>query len=234
MATANKISPTALNVSLAAAHGITPRTVATWYPYLMRTPRVLVPMELNVLMVRDANQSWAATGMTAPLKADGKGGNTVDADSLLPPLFSELSSPRPRGSYLQWYLPRAFTSGVADDPTNKLTFPPIPDRWLVLRISAGRSRARRGVRGWVLEAGDEPPKSFDVRTWVESGATPEVVNPLTALGHGDLAWAGYFDNVNGRLGFQDNTLDPDRVAGFQILCSTHLATRPSNRARPST
>ena len=213
MATASKISPTALNVSLAAAHGITPRTVATWYPYLMRTPRVLVPMELNVLMVRDANQSWAATGMTAPLKADGTGGNTVDADSLLPPLFSELSSPRPRGSYLQWYLPRAFTSGVADDPTNKLTFPPIPDRWLVLRISAGRSRARRGVRGWVLEAGDEPPKSFDVRTWVESGATPEVVNPLTALGHGDLAWAGYFDNGNGRLGFQDNTLDQDRVAG---------------------
>jgi len=58
-ATASKISQQLL-MFFSCGHGITPRTVATWYPYLMRTPRVLVPMELNVLMVRDANQSWAA------------------------------------------------------------------------------------------------------------------------------------------------------------------------------
>ena len=54
-------------VSIAAAHGITPTTAATWYPQLARDVRVLVPMELDVLMVRDATLSWANCGMTPPL-----------------------------------------------------------------------------------------------------------------------------------------------------------------------
>ena len=36
-------------------------------------------------------------------------------------------------------------------------------------------------------------------------------NPLTAWDTATWRGAGYFDNVNGRLGFQDNTLDQDKV-----------------------
>src|SRR5450759_961933 len=42
----------ALNTStfaLAAAHGITPRVIATWHADLPRTPRVLVPVQLDAL-----------------------------------------------------------------------------------------------------------------------------------------------------------------------------------------
>ena len=227
MATITGSKVNSVTVSLAAGNLITACTQATWYPYLLRTPRVLVPIELNVLMVRDASQSWAVTGMSVPPQAqhasDGTPEDVVTGDSLLPPLFTQMDaatvqSTRGRGAYLQWYLPRAFTSATADDPTNSLTFRPIPDRWLVVRISPGRispvqTPLRRGIRGWVLEAGGQPPQSYDVTTWTETGVKPDVQNSLTAMGHGNLAWAGYFDNVNGRLGFQDNTLDQDKVTG---------------------
>jgi hypothetical protein len=38
-------------------------------------------------------------------------------------------------------------------------------------------------------------------------------NGLTALGHGDLAWAGYFDNVRNRLGFYDGSLSDANLQG---------------------
>ena len=37
--------------------------------------------------------------------------------------------------------------------------------------------------------------------------------PLTALGHGDVSWAGYFDNVVNRLGFYDGSLDAEKITG---------------------
>lgn len=203
--TADTIPLTATNISLAAASGITARTAETWYPALARTTRVLVPIELDVLMVRNANQSWALTAMQAP-PAPTQPPTPVSADTLMPPLFANLAQPRAIGAYLQWYLPGWFTSGTTDGPNNTPIFPPIPDRWLVLRIAGGQSALRRAVTGWVLEAGGPTTSEVDVGSWTESGVAPDVENPLTALGHGDLAWAGYFDNVNGRLGFQDNSL----------------------------
>lgn len=200
-------------LSMAAAYGITPRTVATWYPALIRTPRLLVPIEVDALMIRSANQSWAQCGMSIP-SPDAP--QPVPASSLLPAPFAELSQSqaaqtRQRGACLQWYLPRAFTSATAD--STGATFPPIPDRWLVLRLYAGRALERRAVRGWVLEAGGQPAASFDLKGWTEPGTKPAVQNPVTAIGHGDLSWAGYFDNVLNRLSFADTYLDSDKATG---------------------
>ena len=200
-------------VSIAAAHGITPRVAATWNPALARDPRVLVPVELDVLMLRDATLTWAATGMATPPQAAGGDATPVPAASLLPPPFTDLPAPRPRGAYLQCYLPNGLTSGTADSTSNSASFPQIPDRWVVLRISPGTTPGRRAVRGWVLEAGGEPPQVLDLDGWTEPGTVPDVENPLTALGHGDLSWAGYFDNVVNRLGFYDGTLDSDKIQG---------------------
>jgi hypothetical protein len=202
-------------VSIAAAHGITPRVSATWYPPLLRTPRVLVPMELDVLVVRNTELTWAETGMTTPPKADpGDHSTSVPGGSLQPKPFTNLAQGRSRGAYLHWYLPNGLTSGTSD-ATSGAKFPPIPDRWLVVRVSnpAGRAGARRAVRGWILEAGGEPPLVHDLDGWTEPGTKPDVVNSLNALGHGDMSWAGYFDNVVNRLGFYDGTLDSDKVEG---------------------
>ncbi len=208
----SRISPALL--SLAAAHGLTPSVWQTWYPQLVRTPRVLVPIQLEVLMVRNTGQQWADCGMKTPPQGNEAGGvPPTDAATLLPPPFAQLTSPRPRGAYLQWYLPKSLASGTADADTNSANFPSIPDRWLVLRISPGATRLRRAVTGWVLEAGVEPPVVRALSDWSEPGPATGMENPLTALGHGDLAWAGYFDNVRNQLGFYDGSIDDEKLQG---------------------
>ncbi|MEO8880070.1 MAG: hypothetical protein ABI446_06690, partial [Gemmatimonadaceae bacterium] len=195
---------------IAVAQGITTSVIQTWNPVLARTPRVLVPIELSVLMVRDPGGAWAKCGMDAP-SADADG--AVLTSTLKPPPFADLDAPRTRGAYLHWYLPNGLTSGITDNAANITTFPAIPDRWLVLRLSGSARTARRAVRGWILEAGGADAIVHDLAGWTEADAAPTVINSLTALGHGDLAWAGYFDNVENRLGFHDSTLDADAVQG---------------------
>jgi hypothetical protein len=213
-ATAPRLS--AGTISLAAAHQITPQVVATWWPGRRITPGVLVPIELDVLMVRDADLPWAQTAMTPPPQASpGSPGNPPpsNASDLAAPLFTPLQPPRSRGAYLQWYLPNWFTTGSAS-PSGTVTFPQVPDRWLVLRLYSTAGSAARLVRGWVLEAGaGAPPQPQDLAGWREPGPATDVENPLTALGHGDIAWLGYFDNVVNRFGFADAFLDADKVEG---------------------
>ncbi|HKD78090.1 MAG TPA: hypothetical protein VKH81_00245 [Candidatus Angelobacter sp.] len=194
--------------ALAAAHNITPRMIATWDPYQHRTPRVMVPVHLDVMMVRDDGEKWANCKMTDP---DPNAGLQQRRD-LLPPPFSELDKPRPRGAYLHWALPDALTHGTSDGKTGN--FPVVPDRWLVLRLYPGSNGARRAVAGWVIRAGDKVPSATTLDQWKETGPSGDVVkNALTALGHGDPAWAAYYDNVvtadaQGnqlpRLGFYDS------------------------------
>ena len=209
----------------AVAHGIDPRAMVTWHPDLPRTPRVLVPIQVDALVVRIVGGVWADCGMRDP---DPENEVLIDAGTLLPPPFAELDAPRPRGVYLHWALPDALTRGVgsapADDATpaerdaaNDVSFPAIPDRWLVMRIGGASLNvlSRRAVTGWVIEGGGRAPVVTPLRDWKEPGPTiPTSDEPtadpgnrprraLTALGNGDPAWSAYFDNVANRLGFHD-------------------------------
>src|SRR6266498_1192876 len=96
------------NFVLTAAHGISPRTIATWSATLPRTPRVMVPIHVDALAVREAGGVWADCLMKEP--ADDK---PVPRLSLLPEPFAELAQARPPGIYLHWALPDALTAGVA-------------------------------------------------------------------------------------------------------------------------
>ncbi len=209
----------------AVAHGIDPRAVVTWHPDLPRTPRVLVPIQVDALVVRTVGGVWADCRMRDP---DPDNDQPIDAGSLMPAPFAELDAPRPRGVYLHWALPDALTRGVGsaplDDATpaereaaNDVTFPAIPDRWLVMRIggAAVNVLSRRAVTGWVIEGGGRAPVVTPLREWKEPGPTVPTGEPpgadagnrprkpLTALGNGDPAWSAYFDNVANRLGFYD-------------------------------
>jgi hypothetical protein len=203
------------NMSLAVAYGVTERTIATWYPFLPRTPRVLVPIHLEVLMVRQPGGAWAECGMKV-LPQDP--GTVVDVRELMPKPFSQLAQTRPRGAYLHWALPDALTAGTHQD--QKTTFPAIPDRWLVLRIFPSRQHPNyRTVRGWVLQAGDATPLVTDLDKWIEPGKPPAgVKQPITALGHGDMAWSAYFDNVANRLGFYDDLADVPAGPIAYLVC----------------
>jgi hypothetical protein len=189
---------------MAAAHGITARTIATWDPNLARTPRVLVPIQLDALVVRpqSGSGSWADCKMEVP-----PAGKTVQRKALLPPPFKNLDQPRSPGVYLHWALPDGLTQGT--DSGTAVTFPAIPDRWLILRFYPSTiGPQRRAVKGWVLRGVDQSPVAIDLDQWKETGNEPGAQDPpLSVVGFGDPAWATYYDNVVNRLGFYDNLGD---------------------------
>ena len=189
----------------ALAHGLSPGAMATWDPRLARTPRVMVPVELDVLMVREEGGSWAQTAMTVP-----DPGSQPQAHTLLPDPFSE-RAPRPTGAYLHWALPDALTGGSGTAHGGDVSFRPIPDRWLVVRLSTPQPGARRAVTAWVLESGGQQPVVTPLDSWTEpedpERTTTPGEQPLTVLGHGDAAWSAYFDNVENRLAFYDDLTD---------------------------
>jgi hypothetical protein len=199
----------------AAAYGITAQTAATWATMVPRTPRVIVPVGLQVLMVRQgAGVQWADCGMRVPTTDPG---TVVEASTMMPAPFSQLTTPRLNGAYLLWSLPDALTAGTVTDSTGD--FPAIPDRWLVLRICPSKTnRLMRSAVGWVLQSGDPVPQQFDLATWTEPGVPPNVKKPLTAMGHGEAAWAAIFDNVKQRLGFFDSLSDCPEGPIAYLVC----------------
>ena len=82
--------------SSAVAHGITPRTVATWSSLIPRTPRVLVPIQLDALVIRPdgAQQTyWADCRMKDP----PSGATTAAAAIFSAPPFTDKSATRRQG-----------------------------------------------------------------------------------------------------------------------------------------
>jgi hypothetical protein len=205
------ITPAAF--SIAAAHGITPRTTATWNPSIPRNVRVLVPIQLDALIVREDGGTWANCQMADP----AAGVTQTSRRDLLPAPFAEIVGGRKKGIYLHWALPDALTRGDADG--SDATFPAIPDRWLVVRMFPSTTQvARRAIRGWVLRAGDNPPTVVALDQWTETGATATSTDALTALGRGDAAWAAYYDNVVNRLGFFDDLSDIQNGPLAYLVC----------------
>jgi hypothetical protein len=203
MAVNSKLSFTdqAAAFSAAAAYGITQRVVNTWNPYLVRTPRVLVPVQLDALVVRPGQ---AATPWADCALKPHPGTGVVTRRDILPKPFAELATPRTSGVYLHWALPDALTGGSAEGDT--ASFPAAPDRWLVMRMSPSTDgQQRRAVTGWVLRSGDQNPVPIDLDSFSDGPPSQDAVtNPLTVLGQGDVAWAAYYDNVVNRLAFYDN------------------------------
>jgi len=150
--------------------------------------------------------------MTVPVA--GSTGNT--RSSLLPPPFQNLpDGSRTPGVYLHWALPDGLTAGTAGSDTSAASFPAIPNRWLVVRVSSSATNAsRRALAGWVLRAGDQTPTAVVLDKFIEDGTNQgTLLNPLTALGHGDMAWAAYYDNVMNRLAFYDPLSDTPAPQG---------------------
>jgi hypothetical protein len=179
-----------------------------WDPGLTRTPRVLVPIAVDALVVTGAETRWADCRMSPPPVADGDA--VTDAAALMPKPFTDLAAPRPAGVYLHWALPDGLTRGTVSTTPGEaaeVTLPAVPDRWLILRLSAGVGPTRRALTGWMIEAGGAEPVVVDLDAWVGPGPVGTTEQPLTAMGHGDPAWAAYYDNVANRLGFHDPATD---------------------------
>ncbi len=133
----------------------------------------------------------------APLTPDGQAGRT--------------------GTVLRWALPDALTSaGSADETTGALTFPAVPNRWLILRRVAGSPAT---TTGWMLAAdyvggsgssfpvGNTPTTlgmCWELSAWPGEAALPAGLQPpLTALGAGDPSFAAYAPDAQHIFAFHD-------------------------------
>lgn len=225
MAVNSKLSFTdqAAVFSAAAAYRITPQVIGTWNPYLIRTPRLLVPIAVDALVVRPSEpaQSWA----DCALKPDPQQTTPVTRYDILPTPFAERKPSRTAGVYLHWALPDALTHANAEGAIAK--FPTAPDRWLILRtypspntfVGAVGTVGLRAVKGWVLRAGDQKPLPIDLKDFTEGPPSADSVNnPLTVLGTGDVAWAAYFDNCVNRLAFYDSLSDISEGPISYLVC----------------
>src|SRR5262249_17467825 len=71
----------------------------------------------------------------------------------------------------------------------------------------------------ILQAHDDNPQPIDLDSWHEPGTPPAgIKNPLTALGYGDVSWAGYFDNTQNRLAFYDDLKDVKAGPIAYLVC----------------
>lgn len=221
---------TADEISMVAAHGISDQVIGTWDPRLVRTPRVLVPIAVDALTVGENGLLAADCTMRAPTAQDDTDDDgLVPAGTLLPPPFTDQAAPRAPGVYLHWALPDGLTKGeVGTDAAGAgtVSLPAVPDRWLIARIGPSTNPRRRSMTGWVLAAGGATPQVMPLDQWVEPRPATDVVAPLTALGHGDPAWAAYYDNVIGRLGFYDDLSDVTSGPVAYLVCGWYASSDP--------
>ncbi|MFG6197850.1 hypothetical protein [Nonomuraea sp. JJY05] len=205
--------------AVTARTGLTATASRSWAAELTRGPRLLVPVDVQALVVE-------------PGSAEARGGvasRLLDAlvqDPAAPGPRSEapftVAPPLPAGVHLHWALPDGLTASHIDGPGVAPVWPALPDRWVVVRLGPYSGKPRP-VRAWMLEA--EKGGSADLDGWRPGGAsayrTP-LLRPeqLTAVCGGDPAWAAVYDNVVDRFAFHDDLSSPppgSRLLAYAVI-----------------
>ncbi|MDN5858619.1 MAG: hypothetical protein L0H84_08335, partial [Pseudonocardia sp.] len=207
----------------AARSGLSAAAAKTWNPRLPRDPRLLVPLDVEALVVPRGAGAPHADVAVRLLRAPEVDGETFTATTQrAAPPFTDLPD-RPHGVYLHWALPDGLTSGAVTDaasPDGQLNLPALPDRWLVVRLGG---RVPRALTAWVIEA--ERGRRVPLADWTETTQTAEGATPtldpatLTAVSGGDPAWAAVFDNVVDRFAMHDDLdgVDPDSTLSYVVV-----------------
>lgn len=130
------------------------------------------------------------------------------------------------GVHLHWSLPDALTRGQHDRDSGSVTFPQVPNRWLVSRISTRDDDPTPRIKSWVIESNQQrtvdtgqgcPTMPYndieaqqqyyrymggyaDYDLWQESGCD----NALSAVGYGEPSFAAYYPNCRNVFAFFDD------------------------------
>ncbi|RZS86835.1 hypothetical protein EV189_2251 [Motilibacter rhizosphaerae] len=181
--------------------------LATWDGGLLREPRVLVPVDVQALVVSPGDAEPAVV-VPSPLSP----GAAEDATAVDGPAPFADGAARAPGVHLQWAAPDALLRGTLRDPRGSsgggLGMPPLPDRWAVLRLVLGAKGGPAAVRGWLLDAatatvrdlaqgftGTPLPDQLPARTLAPA--------ELTGAAGGSPTWTGAYDASLGRLAWVD-------------------------------
>ncbi|MDH4045517.1 MAG: hypothetical protein OEW06_13765, partial [Gemmatimonadota bacterium] len=186
---------------------VTADTAKTWNAQLVRTERLLVPMDVRALVVPPAGGVTHVPTVTAP---DPQATEPWPA----PPQPFGRAVVRKIGVYLHFAMPDALTRGTRQsagiEPTDGgVGLPALPDRFLVVRLVHGGTQRRE----WVLEA--DAARRTPLASWSEGRQGAPAANALavippeelTAMAGGDVAWAATVDAVVDRFAMHDDLED---------------------------
>jgi hypothetical protein len=202
--------------------------IATWDDHLLRDLRLLVPLDVQALYVPAGSDEKM---VRLPMLLSGAGN---DLASSMPAPFAA-GSPRPGGVHLHWAMPDALLSGKLEQreagSANRLGLPPLPDRWVVLRIVLPVGATQASVRGWVIEA--ERAVAVPLESWTEGSAASQAATPagitlradqLTGAVGGSVQWASVYDAVLNRFAFHDPLDDLAAIApdGVDASATSYL------------
>lgn len=117
---------------------------------------LLIPVEVNAWVVNDA---VLRANLQHPERKIRRWQPNYDNlhvfdAPVVPPAFSgeEPSTTIKKGIYLHWLVPPGFRHGEQDEKKDQeITFPQLPDRWLVIRYS-GMDIKNRQTHAWVVES----------------------------------------------------------------------------------
>jgi hypothetical protein len=176
-------------------------TIATWDDDLVRDVRLLVPIDVQALVVGQGTGEPMVRLRSAVNDPSGRG-----------PGFPDPFDPgetRAAGVHLHWAMPDALLRGELTDSTgaNRLALPPLPDRWVVLRLLTPTGAAQAAVRGWVVEA--DRAVQVDLGAWPEASAQGSpagalvAAEDLTGTAGGAATWAATYDSVENRFALFD-------------------------------
>ncbi|MEO8193520.1 MAG: hypothetical protein ABI681_06690 [Gemmatimonadales bacterium] len=195
-----------------------PAEVIEWDEGSWRGPRVLVPIVVDALPI-GASEPSAATRAAVGI-------DPIRLGAPRPAPFDTITG-MPAGVHLHWALPDGLTRGTQQDPppdaplpagtdtsterpetatTQRLKFPGIPDRWLVVRIVAGATdTAPRTATAWVIESALDPAlRRVTLLSSFTEDRADEPAAPLTAMGPGEPIFAVYYENTQNIFGFHDS------------------------------
>lgn len=138
-----------------------------------------------------------------------------------------------QGVYLHWTLPKGLRHAQHDETKNAMTFPPLPNRWLITRYYGPKTK--RAVNAWVIESdyfGSLATSSYPdptrtggtligrctpLKDCKPSSPSNYLPDPLTAVSSGDihfLAYQRYNENV---FSFHDNLSEnPTETLSYSI------------------
>jgi hypothetical protein len=193
-------------------------SIGNWDRQLLRKPRVLVPIDVQALYV-PANSSERFVRLPfATTTPDGQ-----DPEPMPAPF--DPGGPRPAGVHLHWAMPDALLSGTLEEQEpgsdNRLSLPPLPDRWVVLRLTIARGAQRATVTGWVIDAATTAVTALADWPAADKARPPTgktlAADQLTGAAGGALHWSGGYDAVANRFAFYDPLTDLATVAPNGVL-----------------
>lgn len=191
---------------------------------------LIVPIRLAGMPISTADQANAGSSVYVGGVADFRalGETTLGADtayttaSVLSQPLGESITPA-NGIHLHWNLPAALRSGIAG--TDGLVMPPVPNRWMVVRVTWPTGGGQPQYMGWVLKSdllSNEAPAANGPATTaplppaeVTAGcqlyqylgdttdSTATSMTPFTALGFGLADFATFLPNCYNVFGTVD-------------------------------